>query len=140
VQNARSRASIPMITNGERQKRKRITAQTPRDENGNIRNAEYSLPPQKRINWQHPLLWPVIDASARRVGFLPHSIVEDLQRRFRAEGTYNSLKRSTVGGWIDRSSDPHRRWTDSVLSQVAKQSCWTKGIYIFDYLILICVF
>jgi hypothetical protein len=117
---------IARLTNAKRAQRKRMTKKTLRLEDGSLKNALTVIPPAKRVNWQHPLLWPAIASSALKVGYHTRAIVQHLQTTYAADGLYNSLTTGTVSGWIHTMSMP-RRWRDSVLLRVEEGSCWHKG-------------
>jgi hypothetical protein len=127
VAEIRQHDDIARATNAKRAPRKRTTKKTLRLEDGSLKNALTVIPPAKRINWQHHLLWPPIAASAKKVGYQARAIVKDLQTTFVADGLYNSLQPGTVSGWIHTMSMP-RRWKESVLLRVEEGSCWKKGI------------
>lgn len=64
------------------------------------------------------MLWPAIDAAAKRVGFSASEIAKDLKLRDHA--TFGRLQPQVVGEWIHKVPGETRRWTDKVLARVAK--------------------
>jgi hypothetical protein len=120
-----SQINTAVDSNPQPRKRKRTTLSTPHDEHG----IPIAKKGRVRTNWQHPLLWPAIDSAARRAHFQSsQEIVSYLQHRYSNEGTYDTLARSTVNGWILKTGD-RRTWTSDVLSRVKKGSCWIAGIF-----------
>jgi len=81
---------------------------------------------QRKTNWLHPILWPLINAAAIRHNFMAASIVKDLQLRFLQEGHFNRLWKSTVHSWIETDKSP-RTWKPEVLKQVETGTTWKPG-------------
>ncbi|CAK5265356.1 unnamed protein product [Mycena citricolor] len=84
------------------------------------RKPKHTGPPEdaKRVNWQHPLIWPQLVLARKRAGsWSPIDIWRQAQLLNKA--LFKRLAPQTIGTWIE-SSRGISHWSESCLARVAK--------------------
>ncbi|KEP49337.1 DDE superfamily endonuclease, partial [Rhizoctonia solani 123E] len=91
--------------------------------------------PTKRMNWCHPLVWPIIQQAANRVGFpwSPQEIVRQLQQ---IDPTlFATLRPQRISQWRDHTVTDSLQWKESHMqaiqagAQVNREEAGRRGIF-----------